>query len=93
MNDCDCLACKNHTKAYVNHLLITRELLGPMLLTIHNLHYYKKFFEAIRECIKNDKLNDLLTLVKEQYEENGHDLNYEPIVKEEVQKSKRKLST
>ncbi|KAG5677276.1 hypothetical protein PVAND_007046 [Polypedilum vanderplanki] len=71
LENCDCLACRQHTKAYVNHLLITKELLAPMLLTIHNLHHYKRFFEVIRECIKNNKLPELIKLVTDQYKEAG----------------------
>lgn len=46
---CDCLTCRKHTKSYIHHLLTTKELLGPVLLTIHNLHHYVKFFQKIRE--------------------------------------------
>lgn len=87
--NCDCHACKNHTKAYTNHLLVTRELLGPMLLTIHNLHHYKRFFEVIRKCIKNDKLHELTTLVADQYKEVN--LAYEAEEKDTKSSSKRKL--
>jgi queuine tRNA-ribosyltransferase subunit QTRTD1 len=76
LDTCDCLACRQHTKAYTNHLLLTGELLGPMLLTIHNLHHYKRFFEAIRECIKNDKLQELIDLVSDQYKQ-AESLKYE----------------
>jgi queuine/archaeosine tRNA-ribosyltransferase len=65
-----------------------------MLLTIHNLNHYKRFFEAIRDCIKNDKLKELTILVSEQYKDAEKVLNYEPIVKkEDTSKSKRKLSS
>ncbi|CAG9799320.1 unnamed protein product [Chironomus riparius] len=67
VESCQCLTCKQHTKAYTNHLLNTKELLGPMLLTIHNLHHYKMYFEAIRECIKNDELSDLKEMIDVQY--------------------------
>lgn len=92
VDKCECLACKNHTRAYINHLIITKELLGPMLLTIHNLHYYKKFFEAIRESINNDKLQELVSLVSEQYKDVEKVLKYEPVAKELIPPSKRKLS-
>lgn len=32
MTDCECVACKNHTRAYIHHLLTVKELLGPVLL-------------------------------------------------------------
>lgn len=85
---CQCLACRKHTRAYTNHLLKTHELLGPMLLTIHNLHHYRQFFEAIRDAIKDDKLPELLTLVSEQYKESKNVLTYEQVVEEKPVESK-----
>lgn len=76
VDNCECLACRKHTRGYTNHLLKTHELLGPMLLTIHNLHHYRKFFEAIREAIAKDKLPELLQLVTSQYLDTK--LSYEP---------------
>ena len=70
VESCECLACKQHSKAYTNHLLITKELLGPMLLTIHNLHHYQKFFEAIHKCIRDDRLAELKELIEMQYKKN-----------------------
>lgn len=54
LSNCMCYTCRKHTRAYINHLLITKELLGPVLLTLHNLHHYAKFFETIRQSIRND---------------------------------------
>ncbi|XP_046682360.1 queuine tRNA-ribosyltransferase accessory subunit 2 [Homalodisca vitripennis] len=59
MRDCKCLACTKHTRAYIHHLLNTREMLASVLLMIHNLHHYQKFFEAIRE---NGKKGQLLAI-------------------------------
>ena len=50
---CRCHACRRHTRAYINHLLSTDELLGPVLLVMHNLHHYANFFEAVRECLES----------------------------------------
>lgn len=74
---CQCLACRKHTRSYTNHLLKTHELLGPMLVTIHNFHHYQKFFEAIREAIKGKQLPKLLELVADQYRESKDILTYE----------------
>ncbi|KAK7586178.1 hypothetical protein V9T40_004054 [Parthenolecanium corni] len=52
MENCSCLTCEKHTKAYIHHLLCTNELLAPVLLTIHNLHHYIEFFRKIREHLK-----------------------------------------
>lgn len=64
--DCSCLACKNHTQAYIHHLLTSHELLGRVLLMIHNLHHYLEFFKSIRRAIENDALESLIALVKSQ---------------------------
>uniref|UniRef100_A0A336M3I6 Queuine tRNA-ribosyltransferase accessory subunit 2 n=1 Tax=Culicoides sonorensis TaxID=179676 RepID=A0A336M3I6_CULSO len=65
--DCKCLACKNHTRAYVNHLMNCKELLGSTLLMIHNTHHYLEFFRNIRESIKEDKLDVLIKILEKQH--------------------------
>lgn len=46
---CDCYACKNFTRAYIRHLFWAREILALHLLTIHNLRYYMRLMERIRQ--------------------------------------------
>lgn len=53
---CDCYTCQNYSRAYLHHLDRTGEMLGPRLNTIHNLHYYQKLMQGIREAIKNNRL-------------------------------------
>ncbi|XP_078043061.1 queuine tRNA-ribosyltransferase accessory subunit 2 [Augochlora pura] len=55
---CECLTCKNHTRAYIYHLQNTKELLLGILLMIHNVHQYLEFFKNIRESIKNDTFDE-----------------------------------
>ncbi|CAG8596290.1 7600_t:CDS:2 [Ambispora leptoticha] len=50
---CTCIACLNHSRAYVHHLVKAREMLGSILLISHNLLQYAQFFQDIRESIKN----------------------------------------
>ncbi|KAK6937382.1 tRNA-guanine(15) transglycosylase-like [Dillenia turbinata] len=52
VEDCACYTCRNHTKAYINHLLNVHEMLAQILLEIHNTHHYLAFFRKIREAIK-----------------------------------------
>ena len=52
--DCRCPACRKHTRAYVHHLLATNELLGPVLLTMHNLHHYHKFVDVMRAAAADE---------------------------------------
>lgn len=53
---CDCYTCQNYSRAYLHHLDRTGEMLGPRLNTIHNLHYYQKLMQGIREAIENNRL-------------------------------------
>lgn len=56
--ECDCYTCKNYTRAYLRHLFKANEILGPRLLTYHNLYFLLKLMEKIRQAIKNDCLLD-----------------------------------
>jgi queuine tRNA-ribosyltransferase len=53
---CDCYTCANYTRAYIRHLFNTNEILGSVLLTLHNINYYIKLMQRIRELILEDKL-------------------------------------
>lgn len=48
---CGCYACANFPRAYLRHLFVAKEMLGPTLLTIHNLRYYRRLMERAREEI------------------------------------------
>ncbi len=49
---CTCPACQNYSRAYLHHLFRCEEILGPMLLTQHNLHYYQMLMKALRAAIE-----------------------------------------
>jgi len=48
---CSCLCCARHTRAYLHHLIRCEEMLGPMLLTMHNLTYYQSLMILSRAAI------------------------------------------
>jgi queuine tRNA-ribosyltransferase len=48
---CACPACVRHSRAYLHHLFKAGEMLGPMLLTWHNLTYYQALMRGLREAI------------------------------------------
>ncbi|KAH8270117.1 hypothetical protein KR018_004202 [Drosophila ironensis] len=73
LSGCVCLACRRHSRAYVHHLYRTNELLGSMLLMVHNLHHLVLFFEAIRENVGWDTLPQLKELVRMQNRESPVD--------------------
>ncbi len=49
--DCACPACTRHPAGYLHHLFRAGEMLGPMLLTWHNLHYYQALMRGLRAAI------------------------------------------
>ncbi|HAC92308.1 MAG TPA: tRNA guanosine(34) transglycosylase Tgt, partial [Planctomycetaceae bacterium] len=48
--NCPCLACR-HSKAYLRHLFIANEMLGPILLSHHNLTFYRQLVAVSRQQI------------------------------------------
>jgi len=50
--ECSCPACKDYSRAYLHHLSKSGEMLGAMLLTWHNLHYYQDLMREIRQAIE-----------------------------------------
>ena len=51
-NNCDCHTCKNFSRAYLHHLFKAQEILGLMLLSWHNIHFYITLMKNIRNSIK-----------------------------------------
>ena len=49
---CDCPACTRHSRGYLHHLFRAGEMLGPMLLTWHNLTYYQALMRGMRGAIE-----------------------------------------
>ncbi len=55
--ECGCPACTGYSRAYLHHLSKAEEILGPMLLTWHNLHYYQELMAGLRGAIANGELD------------------------------------
>ncbi|KAG4076554.1 hypothetical protein HA402_002717 [Bradysia odoriphaga] len=68
LQGCKCLSCQKHTRAYIHHLINTKELLSSILLMIHNTHQYMEFFKTIRQAAANGKIPILIDVVQTQYE-------------------------
>ena len=68
-DECDCYTCKNYTKAYIRHLIKTKEILGVRLLSIHNLRFLTKLMERVKIEIEND---NLATFKNEFYKKYGY---------------------
>ncbi len=52
---CDCYTCTHYSRAYLYHLDRCNEILGSRLNTIHNLRYYQRVMQRIREAIEQDR--------------------------------------
>jgi len=50
---CSCYTCQHYSRAYLRHLFHAGEILGPRLLTIHNLHFTLSVMEKIRQSIRD----------------------------------------
>jgi queuine tRNA-ribosyltransferase len=53
---CPCPACRSYSRAYLHHLVKTKEILGAMLLTAHNLTHYQRLMADLREAIAGGRL-------------------------------------
>lgn len=56
---CDCYTCQNYTRAYIRHLNIAKEILGAILLSIHNEYFIIKLVDDIRASIENGEFEKL----------------------------------
>lgn len=53
---CTCPACRNYSRAYLHHVVRSGEIIGSMLLTWHNLHYYQELMQGLRDAIAEGRL-------------------------------------
>lgn len=72
-NDCDCYTCKNYTRAYLRHLINADEMLGAVLLSIHNLRFLTRLTELVKEAITNNRLLDFKNEYLKNYSEKETD--------------------
>ena len=68
-SECDCYTCRNYTRAYLRHLVKTKEILGVRLLSLQNLYFLTKLMEKVRMEIEQDHLLDFK---KEFYKKYGY---------------------
>lgn len=53
--NCGCATCRGYSRAYLRHLFIAGEALGPRLLTLHNTHFFQNLMSGIREAISRNR--------------------------------------
>jgi len=52
---CGCPACSSYSRAYVHHLVRSNEILGAMLMTEHNLYFYQRLMQGLRDAIAGQR--------------------------------------
>lgn len=58
--DCPCPACRGYSRAFLRHMMKSKEILGAMLLTWHNLQFYQRLMQEIRDAISEEKFSMFL---------------------------------
>ncbi|MEI8393280.1 MAG: tRNA guanosine(34) transglycosylase Tgt [Rhodospirillaceae bacterium] len=79
---CSCPACRSYSRAYLHHLFRAQEMLGPMLLTAHNLTHFQELTAGLRAAITERRLDAYTAAFEAEQasgdievvdEEGGHD--------------------
>ncbi len=52
---CACFACRNYSRGYIRHLFNVDEILGPRLVSLHNIYFYVKLIEHSRQAIRENR--------------------------------------
>lgn len=56
--NCECLVCTRYSRAYLRHLFIAGEMLGPILLSLHNIAYYQQLLRGLRQAISTNSAEE-----------------------------------
>jgi queuine tRNA-ribosyltransferase len=69
--DCDCRVCQRFSRAYLRHLLASKEMLGPRLLTYHNLAYFMSLLGEVRSAIAEERFEAWFKSWRSAYRSRG----------------------
>jgi queuine tRNA-ribosyltransferase len=58
--ECSCYACRGFSRGYLRHLFVSGEMLGPILVSLHNIAYYQRLVRRIREAILQENLAEVI---------------------------------
>ncbi|MBT4135458.1 tRNA guanosine(34) transglycosylase Tgt [archaeon] len=65
--ECNCMACKNYTRAYIRFLLRQNESVGRELASYHNLFYLQTLIKQAKQAIKNNKFSEFKKSIEKMY--------------------------
>ena len=64
---CNCPTCTTYSRAYVHHLVRSGEILGAMLMTEHNLSFYQRLMQGMREAIRDGRFAEHANAFLDRY--------------------------
>jgi queuine tRNA-ribosyltransferase len=68
---CGCPLCRQHSRAFLNHLIRAKELTGAVLATLHNIRFYLDFMAELREAVELGTLTDLAQDIAVRHADGG----------------------
>jgi len=66
--DCDCETCRHFSRAYLRHLFIAGEMLGPILVTLHNIAFYQRLMRDLRQAVLDARVSEFRSLRLAQWD-------------------------
>jgi len=78
---CRCPACRNYSRGYLHHLFKAGEMLGPMLLTWHNLQHYQDLMATLRAAIEEGRFEEVATELERTMAEGDVPATPDPLAK------------
>jgi queuine tRNA-ribosyltransferase len=57
-SQCACPVCRQFSRAYLRHLFMAKEMLGPILLSWHNIAYYQQMLRSLRRAIQEGRAGE-----------------------------------
>jgi queuine tRNA-ribosyltransferase len=70
-SDCLCYTCRHFSRAYLHHLFLAKEMLGPTLLSLHNLAYYLRLMTEMRDAIVERRFAEFRTVCLARWDESA----------------------
>ncbi len=84
--NCSCYACQNFSRGYINHLINSREILGSVLGTLHNITFYQDLMRGIRMAIEENRFQAFRSAFLAEYldEDRQRELDLEDVASREA---------
>jgi queuine tRNA-ribosyltransferase len=70
-SDCPCYTCRHFSRAYLHHLFMAKEMLGPTLLSLHNIAYYLRLMASIRQAIEERRFAEFRSVCLARWSESA----------------------